>query len=437
MAGKLASLKNTSGERLVTHLRNPLFRNGYALVLSSGLTSGLGFFFWALAARLYTTEQFGLNSAMVSWIMLLSGISQLSLQGMLIRYLPLAGRSTRRLILLTYLVVMVGGLLAGLIGLRVWTPAFDLIESAPLVAAWLVISVSLYSIFEMQDAVLAGLRQTLWVPLENVIFSIIKLILLVALVASLPQHGIFVSWTFCLLLLIPPVNYLIFRHLIPRHVEATEHRAEPISVGQITLYIGGNWIASILSRAVTALLPVIVVQVAGAEVNAHFYPGWAILASLQLVASNMATSLTVEASIDNEKLLYYSRRIFLQVMRLLVPAVVVIVVAAPIILQLYGKAYSDEGTTLLQLLALSAIPNAVSTIYIAMARVRHWMKGLVLVYGTIAVLGLGSSYLLLQVYGITGVGIAWLLTQMAVATGVILVQFIPMLRKHRLVNIRA
>lgn len=431
MTGKLASLKSTSSQQLVTHLRNPLFRNGYALVLSSGLTSGLGFFFWAIAARLYTTEQFGLNSAMVSWIMLLSGISQMSLQGMLIRYLPIAGRSTRRLTVLTYLLVIAGGIIAGLIGLRVWKPASELVETAPLIAVWLVASVSLYSIFEMQDAVLAGLRQAMWVPLENVLFSIFKLILLVALVTSLPGHGIFVSWTLCLLLLIPPVNFLIFRYLIPRHVETTTHRAETISMRQVSRYIGGNWIASILSRTVSALLPVIIVQVAGAEVNAHFYPGWAILASLQLVASNMATSLTVEASIDNEKLFQYSRRVFLQVMRLLLPAVLVVVLAAPIVLHLYGKEYSDEGTTLLQLLALSAIPNAVTVIYIGMARVQHWMKGLVLVYAIIAVLGLGSSYLLLQVYGITGVGIGWLITQSAVAAGLILAQFIPMLRRHR------
>jgi O-antigen/teichoic acid export membrane protein len=431
MASLLASFKYFSEGRLVTHLRTPLFRNGYALLLSSGLSSGLGFFFWAIAARLYTTEQFGLNSAMVSAIMFLSGISQLSLQGMLIRYLPVVGRSTRRLIGYTYLVVIVGGTLAGLIGLRVWAPAFGGATFTPWVMVWFVASVSVLSIFAMQDAVLAGLRQPMWVPLENATYSVIKIALLIALATALPQQGIFVSWTICLLLLIPPINYLIFSRLVPRHVQATQHLAEPVSIRQVIRYIAGNYTASILNIAASALLPVIIVQVAGAEANAHFYPNWTILTSLQLVAFNMTTSLTVEASLEKENLLNYSRRILLQVMRLLVPAVLVIVVAAPFILQIYGKAYSEEGTNLLRLLALSTIPNVVTVIYMGMARVRHWIKGLVLVNAATAFLGLGTSYLLLQVYGITGVGIGWLISQTAVAAGVILMQFIPLMRKHK------
>ena len=45
---------------------NPLLRNGYALVLNVGLTSGLGVTFWVIAAREYTVEDVGRGSAMVS-----------------------------------------------------------------------------------------------------------------------------------------------------------------------------------------------------------------------------------------------------------------------------------------------------------------------------------------------------------------------------------
>ena len=42
--------------RLITHLRTPLYRNGYALVLSSATTSVLGVAYWILAARTYTPD---------------------------------------------------------------------------------------------------------------------------------------------------------------------------------------------------------------------------------------------------------------------------------------------------------------------------------------------------------------------------------------------
>ena len=39
--------------RIRADLRDPLLRNGYALVANVGITSVLGFAYWIIAARLY------------------------------------------------------------------------------------------------------------------------------------------------------------------------------------------------------------------------------------------------------------------------------------------------------------------------------------------------------------------------------------------------
>ena len=59
--------------RLVAHLRTPLYWNGYALILSSGATSGLGMIYWIVAAQAYSAEAVGLNSAMIAAMMFLAG----------------------------------------------------------------------------------------------------------------------------------------------------------------------------------------------------------------------------------------------------------------------------------------------------------------------------------------------------------------------------
>ena len=38
---------------IAAHLRTPLYRNGYFLIASTVITSGLGFIYWAVAARVY------------------------------------------------------------------------------------------------------------------------------------------------------------------------------------------------------------------------------------------------------------------------------------------------------------------------------------------------------------------------------------------------
>jgi len=46
--------------------------------------------------------------------------------------------------------------------------------------------VACWAIFTMQDSVLVGLRSAFWVLVENGIFGVVKIVLLVLLVAALP-----------------------------------------------------------------------------------------------------------------------------------------------------------------------------------------------------------------------------------------------------------
>ncbi|MGE5141639.1 MAG: hypothetical protein ACM3JD_19410, partial [Rudaea sp.] len=117
---------NISIDQLIGHVRTPLFRNAYALIFSSAATSVLGIAYWALAARYYPTEIVGLNSAAIAATLLLSSISILYLDGAFIRFIPRAGRNTKRLVLYAYLVASTLSIvvsLAFLVGIKFWSPA--------------------------------------------------------------------------------------------------------------------------------------------------------------------------------------------------------------------------------------------------------------------------------------------------------------------------
>jgi LysM repeat protein len=93
---------------------------------------------------------------------------------------------------------------------------------------------------------------------------------------------------------------------------------------------------------------------------------------------------------------------------------------APYLLQLFGRAYADEGAGLLRLLALGALPNLVNMLYLSVARVRNRVGVIVTVQAALCTLALALSYPLLHWYGIMGVGIAWLSSQTLVAAGITL-----------------
>jgi acetyltransferase-like isoleucine patch superfamily enzyme/O-antigen/teichoic acid export membrane protein len=417
--------------RLMSHLRTPLFRNGYLLTLNGFLTSGLGILYWILAARLYSVDSVGLNSAALSAIILISGMAQLSLNGVMVRFVPLAGRWTTLLVVFSYLASQAAALVFSLVfihGLGLWSPALGFFAASPVAVVACILAVMVWCIFALQDSVLTGLRQAMWIPIENTAFGAMKIVLLVPFALFFQQYGILASWMIPVALSLAPINILIFRYLIPRHKRDTAAIARPLAVKPIATYVAGNYPGSLFFLASTTLLPIVVTNQAGAGANAHFYLPWQICIALQLVAVNMTTSLTVEAVRDEGKLALYCRRVLVQIARVLVPAVLLCWLAAPSILRVFGKDYAGEGTLLLRLLAVSVLPNAAVTLYIAVARVRNRMRGIAIAQGLLSALVVGLSYAFLPLFGVAGVGWAYLTGQTLVAAALITTQLRPLLR---------
>jgi hypothetical protein len=87
--------------KIISHVRTPLYGSAYALILSSASSSVLGIIYGTLAARLYDAAQVGVNAAAISAMSFISYLAQLNMAGVLSRFIPTAGSSTRRLIALT------------------------------------------------------------------------------------------------------------------------------------------------------------------------------------------------------------------------------------------------------------------------------------------------------------------------------------------------
>jgi O-antigen/teichoic acid export membrane protein len=419
--------------RLLAHARMPLFRNGYALMLSSASTSALGMLYWMLATRLYTAEVVGLNAALISAMLLVSGIAQLGLASVLMRFLPRAGSRARRLVALAYLLALAAAALAGLafvLGVELWAPALAFLVASPIGGVWFVLATMMWSIFTLQDGVLTGLKQTIWVPIENTAFSAAKIVLLLLCAWLAARDGIFASWSIPSALALAPVNYLIFRRLLPRHAAAAGVSELP-PPRQLASYAAGNYVGSLLALAIGTLLPLLVLHRLGPRANAYFAQSWLIAASLQLVAGNMALSLTVEAASDRAKLAAYTRHAFVQTARLLLPLVAAIVAGAPYLLGIFGPEYAHAGTGLLRLLALGSLPNLVTMLFIGVARVQNRPGAIVAAQGAQCALALGLSYLWIDRYGIAGVGWAWVAGQSLVAAVIGGAYILPRLTRNK------
>src|SRR6185436_3041796 len=108
-------MKASRRERLVEHVRMPLYRDGYALAANSAFTAVAGLVYWVVAARRYGAHDVGVNAALISSMMFLAGIAGLNLTNVVVRFLPEAGRRTARLTVIAYAAAAATALTVGLV----------------------------------------------------------------------------------------------------------------------------------------------------------------------------------------------------------------------------------------------------------------------------------------------------------------------------------
>lgn len=398
------------------HLNAPLFRNAYALVVNTGITAVLGFAYWVLAARLFSTEDVGLAAAAISAMTLLTGISLLNLEAVLVRFIPIAGRHTRRLVLGVYALCMVVALIVStvfVVEIPNWAPSLDFLAQRVNGVGFVGATVA-WVLFVLTDGIMVGLGRAVWVPLENALFGVAKLAFLLVFVGEGP-FGIFESWSLAAVLVVIPFTALIVLRFVPAHMDKAVPGEAELTRGMFRNYAAGDYVGSVFDLAAISLLPLIVTHFSGAEENAYFYQSWIIAYTLILVANNTARALTVEAARDEGQLYILGRTVLVHTLKLLAPLVVVVMVFAPLILQVFGPSYATEGTATLRILALAAIPHTVILLGLVTARLQHELKAVIVIQAAISVVTLGTAVMLVERLGSFGAAVGWFAAQTIVA----------------------
>lgn len=412
---KAPPIRNLGG-RALDALRSPLYGSGYALLANTAGTTVVGFVYWAIAAHLYNRQALGRGAALVSALLLVSTVAQLNLHNALPRFLPRAGPSACRFITYGYgassLVALALGLAFVTILPRLNTNWQFLGDSAFL-AVLFVAGTVVWGVFNLEDAALVGLHRSVIVPIENVVYGVFKLVLLVGIAVLLPSTGIFTSWLVPLVLIVPVINWLIFnRYLKDRDFPAA---TAGLRAREVIRFASIDYAGALISQAYLNLLPLLVLSALGAAANGTFYIAWTIATALSMVTFNFAWSLLVEGATAPHRLPELTRGVIIRCAVFTVPGVALLIVAANPILRIYGSAYAAQGSLLMGLLALSAIPIGLVNIVFTLDRLAGRVGRAAFTQGVLGVFILGGSWLLLKQLGINGVGLGCLAGSLAVA----------------------
>ncbi|GAA5139770.1 lipopolysaccharide biosynthesis protein [Pseudonocardia adelaidensis] len=402
--------------------RTPQHRDGLALVLSSGLTSGLGLLFWIMAARLYDSATVGVNSTVLSAMTLLGTAAQLNLGNALLRFVPVAGRNTRALVVGCYAAAVAAATLAGAVfalGASWWAPELHAVFGGSELVAFFTFSTPVWAMFVMQDYVLPAIKKATLVPVENLVFSVLKIVFLGGAAALGMWIGLAVAWVAATAVIVLVVTVYLAR-VLPRADAAGV--APAVTARDVASFVRADYAGTVFLLAAVFGLPLAVLARLGPEAAAVYGIAWQIAYALYLVVNGMGQSLVAHVAADPHRLEAARRGMLHKAMALLVPAVLVIAVAAHPLLSLFGPHYADEGSLLLVLLVLSAIPNAITWSAVWAARVRRDGRVLFGLPAAVTTAVIAGSWFLMPVMGVAGTGVAWLGAQGVAAAGVLLVR---------------
>ena len=357
-------------------------------------------------------EGVGLASAAISAMALLALLSTLGLDYGLIRFLPNAGAKAKDMINSSFIIGGAVAIVLSLIflaGLPFWSPALVSIrEHTVFFAAFVIFIVAtIFQTFARQTFV--AKRRTEFALWQGLIFGLLRFIPLVALAPFFQTFGIFASWGIAVSI---AMLFSIF-FLLPK-IQAGYRPLPAISkaaINEMLHFSFANYAANIFWAIPTCILPLMVVNILGAEQNAYFYIGWAVGSILFIIPVAASFSLFAEGSYNQEKLDEDVRRSLKLTLLIIIPAIIIIFFLGDKILLLFGTAYSENATRLLQILAISALPLSLNYIYFGVRRVEMKMKSVIAMSVSIAIATLVLSYILLPRIGIIGAGIAWLASQ--------------------------
>lgn len=388
-----------------------------SLTVNSGYLFGVnvvgafvGMAFWALAARLYSPDDVGLASAVISIVQMLAGMASFGLGMGLVRFLT-GEDDPKRMLNTTASFVVLTSIVIGsvyLAGIQLWSPTLESLNQRWDLAIGFIGFLGvlvLGSLFQMVYLACREARYALWQVLT---MNALRLVLIVAfmstsalgIIAAVAIGAIFADG----------LSLFIF---LPLVVEGFRIRPQWSAnvIKRLVPYSVRSHIADLLYRAPVLLVPPLTLEMLDAESSAHAYVGWMLGWLLTSPGQALAASAFAEGSRAPHDLRQILSRAVGYALAVTTPLAFGVGLGAPWVLELFGASYSTGATALLRWLAMAAPLVALNSLYFSALRVQKRMGELVMLSVLSAAVSLAIPLFSLQQAGLAATGIGWLAAQ--------------------------
>jgi len=404
---------------LARHVRrSSLHRNSVWLMLSIVIASCLGYAYWVAAARLFPSAQVGLATGLVSLMTVTATVANFGVATALVQRLPVRDNIDDWSTTLSGSVI--GGAVLGvssgavvLVLVPVLSHRLAVVQRDPVLALLFIVGTACCIVSMVLDFAFIAERNSRSTAIRGGIFGLIKIPLLIVPVFVLSGGRsttvIFASWVLayaasCVIALTVMMPKLRPGFSIRRRGAFAELRT---NVRLLT----GNYFTTLGTTLPLYILPVIVVTRLSATANAYFYITWMVGGAFFMISSAIGSALYAEGSNDPAKIGSIARSSVRFTALLLTPAMLIVFATGKWILEIFGSAYSQNGTHLLWVLTLASIPDAITNLYVAVLRVRGRLRAAGCLTMGMAIFTMVAAWIVAPSLKLVGIGVIWLLGQ--------------------------
>ena len=357
---------------LWTGANRAILVNAGSLVATTGVTAGLGFVYWLVAAHHFSAGAVGLASASISAMTLLGYVGMLGLGTMLMGELPLQkGRESS----LISTAVLLSGLAGGLLGLMFAGVApllvrdFEPLRASIGMVAVFAVGVALASASLVADQALIGLLRGDMQLTRNAVFAVVKLgaLLLVSLwVNQKTGMTIYATWIVGSLVSLAALAAL---GSVRGWFSPGDRPQWSALRGLRRMALGHHGLNLALQFPVLGL-PIVVTASLTAAFNAYFYVAWMVAVSFVWVVPAALCLVLYTVSSKTPGLLRRAIRFTLAVSLVagVLSNLILPIIGGPV-LRLFGRTYADHAGPTLAILVVTVFPLIIKDHFVSVSRI--------------------------------------------------------------------
>ena len=383
-----------------------LLSNAGSMMGTAAATSGIGVLFWLVAAHYFSQSTVGVASASTSTMALLGFVATLGLGTLLMGDLPARRERRVHLVIAALLVSGAAGTALGL-GFALIAPllsqSFDPLTANVPSVVFFAMGVGLTALVFVLDQVLIGLLRGGSQLHRNVIFSVVKLVLLIPIAAVVANPGpqwIYGAWTIGIAVSLVALVVQYRRSL-------REPRPDFHILAKMRTSALAHHLFNLAAKTPDLLVPVLVVMIVSSAANASFYIAWMIAGFIFTVPWSLSTVVFAIGAGDKSNLARRFRFSVYSSLAFGVFANLVLLPTAGPVLQIFGSDYAAQATLPLHILALGVFGDTVRMHFISVHRVQNRIGPALPIIWAATVWELGAAAAGAEVGGLTGVAVGW------------------------------